>query len=790
MKQKDQLHDINLLDIIGLSRLAAMLQRFYEATGFATGCLDESGNLLLHAGETEPLCMDIIRQSPIGLERCRGMVKECFTHKRGTLPRVVRCHAGMLDGRIPIQVGERYIGFLVVGQLLDQPPEREKAYAYARELQIDPHLYWEKLQKVRIVSRQKIEAAAQLLEFMGLEIVSLASANLELIREIAARKTLEKKLAESEERFRLLFDNARDAFYLSDPLGKFIMVNAQASRSTGYSQDELLTMTTEEIEVGHTKKQIATILDSLREGGSYRTFGTHKRKDGTTFPVEVILCGFSLQGSHCMLAIARDMTEQSKAEAERERLLKEIQENDIKSRDTARMMRLLCDNVPDMIWAKDLERRYTFANKALCRNLLNAVDVKEPIGKTDLFFAERERKLHPDNKQWHTFGEICQDSDKITMDTGTPGKFDEYGNVRSKFLYLSVHKAPFFDENGNMIGTVGSARDITERKEADRKLQESEYRYKNIFNIMPCTIWEKDFSVVKVELDQLLAEGVTDLSAYLQVNLDSVQALVQKVRIRDVNHSGLLLYEAESKDELLSNYAQLYTDDSLSTFIEILINMLGQKNPTPKQHTVLTLRGNTRSVRTNTLIVAGNEKDWSNVIVAQMDITELLAAKQQADIANQAKSNFVASMSHEIRTPLNAILGYTQILQNNNLCRDGHSALQAIDRAGSHLLGLINDILDISKIEAGHAELKAEPFDLSQLIRNIASMFEYRCAEKKLSWHVAGIDPSLAIPVLGDAGKLRQILINLLGNALKFTDSGGVVLRIVRNQRDQYHVSI
>ncbi|GEM_PF-2148144 len=151
----------------------------------------------------------------------------------------------------------------------------------------------------------------------------------------------------------------------------------------------------------------------------------------------------------------------------------------------SKMLRLICDNVPDMIWAKDLEKRYIFANKAICRNLLNATDTDEPIGKTDMFFAERERKRHPKNPQWHNFGEICRDTDAITMDAGIPQQFDEHGNVQGKFLFLDVHKAPFLDENGKMIGTVGSARDVTAAKEMENRLKESEDRLKNILQNMP-----------------------------------------------------------------------------------------------------------------------------------------------------------------------------------------------------------------------------------------------------------------------------------------------------------------
>jgi PAS domain S-box-containing protein len=159
----------------------------------------------------------------------------------------------------------------------------------------------------------------------------------------------------------------------------------------------------------------------------------------------------------------------------------ELRAGEAKYRSAYNLLRLMCDNVPDMIWAKDLEKRYVFANKALCANLLGAIDTNEPIGKMDMFFAERERRQHFDNPEWHTFGEICRDTDAITMESGTAQQFDEYGNVQGKFLFLDVHKAPFIDENGRMIGTVGSARDVTTAKDIAKNLKESEDRYRSLF---------------------------------------------------------------------------------------------------------------------------------------------------------------------------------------------------------------------------------------------------------------------------------------------------------------------
>jgi CheY-like chemotaxis protein len=140
------------------------------------------------------------------------------------------------------------------------------------------------------------------------------------------------------------------------------------------------------------------------------------------------------------------------------------------------MVRLMCDNLPDLIWTKDLENRFIFANKACCEKLLNAKDTDEPVGKTDIYFAARERESHPENPEYHTFGETCTESDLAVMETEKPLRFDEFGNLKGKFIYLDVYKAPFWDKKSNLIGTVGCARDITREKqiEEDRKQSEEE----------------------------------------------------------------------------------------------------------------------------------------------------------------------------------------------------------------------------------------------------------------------------------------------------------------------------
>lgn len=123
-------------------------------------------------------------------------------------------------------------------------------------------------------------------------------------------------------------------------------------------------------------------------------------------------------------------------------------------------LQLISKHLPDMLWAKDLEGYYLYANEAICNNLLMATP-DEVLGKCDVFFATRERNKHPENKNWHTFGELCFNSDYVVLENMKPMKFKEYGNIRGELVYLEVHKAPLHDANGKLIGTIGSGRNIT-----------------------------------------------------------------------------------------------------------------------------------------------------------------------------------------------------------------------------------------------------------------------------------------------------------------------------------------
>lgn len=194
--------------------------------------------------------------------------------------------------------------------------------------------------------------------------------------------------------------------------------------------------------------------------------------------------------------------------------------------------------------------------------------------------------------------------------------------------------------------------------------------------------------------------------------------------------------------------------------------------------------GHRRQLLTTIVPIPGASGEIERVAAVSRDVSpykeienDLRKAMQLADVANQAKSDFLASMSHELRTPLNVVLGMAHLLGESQLDEEQNEYVGSINRSGQLLLGLIEDVLDISRIESGKVRLTAEPFRVGEIAKEIGELFSIQAAEKGVSLSI-NVERDSDLYVIGDAARLRQIVVNLVGNALKFTDYGRVNLLI------------
>lgn len=252
-----------------------------------------------------------------------------------------------------------------------------------------------------------------------------------------------------------LVENLDEGILVLDDRNRIQDINEAAKMQLGIEQEHFMGD-----DIRMVKLREKALLQALISSDSIKLFEVSDRGLYKAYKIDKILLKTKRKSR---LLVIRDITESIEKQ-------KEIQQSEERYRSMSHLFRLMADNMPDMLWAKDLDKKYLFANKVLCNELLKASDTNEPIGKTMEYFLAREQAKKPDDPHWFNFGRNSRNTDDFIMDTGQTGVFDEFGTIDGRFWYMDVRKSPIRDENGKMIGIVGSARDVTQQKKTESEL--------------------------------------------------------------------------------------------------------------------------------------------------------------------------------------------------------------------------------------------------------------------------------------------------------------------------------
>ncbi len=400
------------------------------------------------------------------------------------------------------------------------------------------------------------------------------------------------------------------------------------------------------------------------------------------------------------------------------------------------LMASLLETLPEQIFFKD--RNGTFlrvnAGMARCHGLKNT---REAVGKSDAdyFPAEYVSRNAEIERQIMNSGEPV-----IELEEQTPWR------DRPPMWNLTT-KMPLYDTEDRIVGTFGISRDITRRKSVESQLQETSTRLGIAADSAGIGVWEF-------------------VAADKSLHWDEWMYRIYGIQMAP----GVQSYEVWTE--------RLHPDDRARCEGEIAAALRGEKEFS-SEFRIVRPDGEIRHVKAAARTRLDARGDPERLIGVNFDVTELTEARYKAEHANRAKSQFLANMSHEIRTPMNAVIGLSYLLAQTRLEPEQREFLSKIQVSSQLLLAVINDVLDLTKIEAGELIVERAVFSPYSVLRKISDVMEVEARSKGIGFNIE-VAENLPIALQGDATRLNQILTNLLANAVKFTEKGAVTFRVSR----------
>ncbi|MGR9086278.1 MAG: PAS domain S-box protein [Gammaproteobacteria bacterium] len=560
---------------------------------------------------------------------------------------------------------------------------------------------------------------------------------------LSARAGLEAahaELKESEAKYRLLADNAADCIFWIDPDGGFKYLSPACARIFGHGVDEFL-----------ADPELLSILIHPDDRTAYRQYLDCPEADDEELEFRIIDKdgGVRWIGHHCKSiydptgeflgwhGVSRDITARKNTELE------------LKSSED--LLRCVIENAPIRVFWKDLDLRYLGSNTMFAQDA-GCSCPDDLIGKSDFDMV------------WKDQAELYRADDRIVMESRRPRLDIEEPQTTpdGELIWLRTSKVPLRDENNHVIGVLGIYIDITDHKRAEDQLRklaqvveqspesivitnrDSEIEYVNEFFLQNTGYSRED---VIGQNPRMLSSGKTPPEIYRDFWNAMLRGETWKGEFINRRKDGseyvefAIITPIRQADGRISHYAAVKED-------------ITEKKRLDEE-------------------LASHRHHLEELVASRT--MELEAARVQADAANRAKSAFLANMSHEIRTPMNAIISLTYLLRQSPLNPEQRERLEKIDVAADHLLSIINDVLDLSKIEAGRLELEHTDFALQAVLDHIRSLIAEKADAKGLTIEVDS--DGLPLWLRGDPTRLRQAVLNYAINAVKFTEKGTIRLR-------------
>ncbi|MBK1723892.1 PAS domain S-box protein [Thiocystis violacea] len=577
-------------------------------------------------------------------------------------------------------------------------------------------------------------------------------------RDVTDARRAEHALREESERRRVLFERSRDAIAILETSGRLVEWNARFREMLGYRDEELANLHVWDWDIDWSRAELEAMFSRITAQGLTKET-RHRRKHGGEYDVEVSASRVEWGGISYVYALHRDTTDRKRVEA----ALRRSEEN-LNRAQSVSQTGSWCLDIPSgrLDWSDESYRLF---------GLPPGVPVD-----LDIFI----RCVHPNDRE-AVGGAWARAVEGAAYDIEHRVLLGDQGGLGDQAVRWVRERAEILrDLQGLALSALGTVQDVTERRRGEAALRESEARYRDLLQGIPVGVLvygpdgrSVDVNATAATLLGLGSEAIDALDAEVPCAL-YVDERLQPLSPEHRPVKRVMATHAPVRNQLIG--IRLASDATLRW---VLVNA----DP-------VLLGGELKQIRLVLVDVTDKKlaEDELSHYRAHLEelvrtrTSELEQAKFAAEAANLAKSTFLANMSHEIRTPLNAIIGMTHLIKASAKDREQTQRLGKVTDAAYHLLRVINDILDLSRIEAGKLQLDPVDFELQHHFTKLNMLVADEAQRKELALSLI-IDPEVPARLHGDPLRLDQILLNLVGNALKFSDEGTIRVHASLSER-------